>query len=139
VRKLISISLIIALLVTFLVPVAVGAQDNCDVCGPDMPCPMPTPEDCPTDTVGGALLWSLLGTSAIMGRAVGDTTEHLAGTLGCFVDELAVPAFGLMGALLEGIGGLLGGLGGMLGMEGIFDPLGDMLAGLADVIADFLP
>jgi len=24
-------------------------------------------------------------------------------------------------------------------MSGIFDPLGDMLAGLADVIADFLP
>jgi hypothetical protein len=141
VRKLISISLVIALLVTFLVPVVVGAQDEdyCDTCGPAAPCPMDTPEDCPTDTVGGALLWSLLGTSAIMGRAVGDTTEHLAGTLGCFVDELAVPAFGLAGALLEGIGGLLGGLGGMLGMEGIFDPLGDMLAGLADVIADFLP
>jgi hypothetical protein len=154
VRKLISISLIIALLVTFLVPVAVSAEEcdcgdlsqedcdeyceNCAECGPDMPCPMPTPP-CTTDTVGGALLWSLLGTSAIMGRAVGDTTEHLAGTLGCWVDDLAVPTFGLIGALLEGIGGLLGGLGGMLGMSDIFDPLGDMLAGLADVIADFMP
>jgi hypothetical protein len=143
VRKLISISLIIALLVTFLVPVAVGAADyqpstHCDECAPEEVCPMETP-DCTTDTVGGALLWSLLGTSAIMGRAVGDTTEHLAGTLGCWVDELAVPTFGLIGALLEGIGGLLGGLGGLIGMESIFDPLGDMLAGLADVIADFLP
>jgi hypothetical protein len=143
VRKLISISLIVALLVTFLVPVAVSAQDyqpsaHCEECGPEEVCPMPTPE-CTTDTVGGALLWSLLGTSAIMGRAVGDTTEHLAGTLGCWVDELAVPGFGLVGALLEGIGGLLGGLGEMLGMEGIMDPLADMLAGLADVIADFLP
>jgi len=144
VRKLISISLIIALLVTFLVPVAVGAQDDyvpsqyCEDCGPEEPCPMPTPP-CTTDTVGGALLWSLLGTSAIMGRAVGDTTEHLAGTLGCWVDELAVPTFGLIGALMEGIGGLVGGLGEMLGMEGIFGPIGDMLAGLADVIADFLP
>jgi len=146
VRKLISISLIIALLVTFLVPVAVSADDlddyraenDCEECGPDGVCAMPLPP-CTTETVGGALLWSLLGTSAIMGRAVGDTTEHLAGTLGCWVDELAVPTFGLIGALLEGIGGLLGGLGGMLGMEGIFDPLGDMLAGLADVIADFLP
>jgi len=144
VRKLISISLIIALLVTFLVPVAVGAQgdyvpsDYCEACGPEEPCPMPTPP-CTTDTVGGALLWSLLGTSAIMGRAVGDTTEHLAGTLGCWVDELAVPTFGLIGALMEGIGGLVGGLGEMLGMEGIFGPIGDMLAGLADVIADFLP
>jgi len=144
VRKLISISLVIALLVTFLVPVAVGAQDDyvpsdyCADCGPEEPCPMPTPP-CTTDTVGGALLWSLLGTSAIMGRAVGDTTEHLAGTLGCWVDELAVPTFGLIGALMEGIGGLVGGLGEMLGMEGIFGPIGDMLAGLADVIADFLP
>jgi len=155
VRKLISISVVIALLVTFLVPVAVSAQEQCDcgelggvecdeycdecaACGPDMPCPMPTPP-CTTDTVGGALMWSLLGTSAIMGRAVGDTTEHLAGTLGCWVDELAVPTFGLIGALMEGIGGLVGGLGEMLGMEGIFGPIGDMLAGLADVIADFLP
>ena len=142
-RKLISIGMIVALLVTILVPVAVGAADyqpseHCEDCPPAEVCPMPTPQ-CTTDTVGGALLWSLLGTSAIMGMAVGDTTEHLAGTLGCWVDELAVPTFGLIGALLEGIGGLLGGLGEMLGMEGIFDPLGDMLAGLADVIADFLP
>jgi len=140
VRKLISIGLIVALLVTFLVPVAVGAQeqDPCDVCGVDAPCPAEVPE-CQTDTVGGALLWSLLGTSFIMGRAVGDTTEHLAGTLGCWVDELAVPTFGVAGAILEGLGGLLGGLGEMLGMEGIFNPIGDMLAALADVIADFLP
>jgi len=96
VRKSISIGLVIALPVTFLVPVAVGAQDDevyndpyCEYCAPEEPCPMPTPE-CTTDIIGGALFWSLLGTSAIMGRAVGDTTEHLAGTLGCFVDELAV-------------------------------------------------
>ena len=143
-RKLISIGIVIALLVTFLVPVAVGAQDDyvpsqyCEDCGPQEVCPMPTPA-CTTDTVGGALLWTLLGTSAIMGRAVGDTTEHIAGTLGCWVDELAVPTFGVIGALMEGLGGLLGGLGEMLGMQSIFDPLGDMLAGLADVIADFLP
>jgi len=139
VRKLISIGLVIALLVTFLVPVAVGAQepDPCDVCGPGEPCPAETPE-CNTDTLGGALLWTLLGTSYIMGRAVGDTTEHIAGTLGCWVDELSTPAFGLMGALMEGLGGLLGGLGAMIGMSDILDPIGDMLTGIADVIADFL-
>lgn len=140
-RKLISIGIVIALLVTFLVPVAVGAQepiDECEVCGPGEPCPVPTPP-CTTDTVGGALLWTLLGTSYIMGRAVGDTTEHIAGTLGCYVDELAVPTFGVIGALMEGLGGLLGGLGEMIGMQGIMDPLADMLAALADVIADFLP
>ena len=142
-RKLISISIVIALLVTFLVPVVVGAaeyepDEYCEDCAPQGPCPVETP-DCTTDTLGGALLWTLLGTSFIMGRAVGDTTEHIAGTLGCWVDELAVPTFGVIGALMEGIGGLLGGLGGLLGMESIFDPLGDMLAGLADVIADFMP
>jgi hypothetical protein len=140
VRKLISIGIVIALLVTFLVPVAVGAQepDPCDVCGVDDPCPAEVPE-CQTETLGGALIWTLLGTSFIMGRAVGDTTEHIAGTLGCWSDELAVPMFGVIGALMEGIGGLLDGLGEMLAMEGIFGPLADMLTALADVIADFLP
>ncbi len=138
-RKLISIGLIIALLVTFLVPVAVGAQQDCETCGVDAPCPAPVPTDCGTRTVGGALLWSLLGTTFIMGRAVGDVTEHLAGTLGCWVDQLAVPTFGVVGAITEGLGGLLGGLGGMLGMEDIFDPIASMLQALADVIADFLP
>jgi hypothetical protein len=74
-----------------------------------------------------------------MGRAVGDVTEHLAGTLGCYVDELAVPVFGLLSALAEGLGGLLQGLGGLLGMENIFDPLGQMLIDLAGVVADLLP
>lgn len=138
VRKLISIGLVIALLVTFLVPVAVGAQRDCDECGPEDPCPAGTP-DCNTDTIGGALLWSLLGTTFIMGRAIGDTTEHLAGTLGCWVDELAAPTFGLLGAITDGLGGLLGGLGELIGMESIFGPIGDMLAAVADVIADFLP
>jgi hypothetical protein len=74
-----------------------------------------------------------------MGRAVGDVTEHLAGTLGCYVDELAVPVFGLIAALAEGLGGLLGGLGGLIGMESIFDPIGQMLTDLAGVLADLLP
>ncbi len=136
-RKLISIGIVLALLVTFVVPVAVGAQD-CDTCGVDGPCPAPVPTDCGTNTVGGALLWTMLGTSYIMGRAVGDVTEHMAGTLGCFVDELAPPTFGVMGALMDGIGGLVGGLGGMLGMEDILDPIAGMLESLADVLADLL-
>jgi len=139
VRKLISIGLVIALLVTFLVPVAVGAQRDCDECGPGEPCPADVPEDCGTDTIGGALLWSLLGTTFIMGRAIGDTTEHLAGTLGCYVDELAAPTFGVLGAILDGLGGLLAGLGDMIGMTGILGPIGDMLEAIAGVIADFLP
>ena len=137
-RKLISIGIVLALLVTFLVPVAVGAQDpNCEECGVPGPCPAEVPP-CQTDTVGGALLWTILGTSYIMGRAVGDTTEHMAGTLGCYVDDLAAPTFGVMGALMEGIGGLVGGLGGMIGMENIFDPIANMLQNLADVVEDML-
>jgi hypothetical protein len=140
VRKLISIGLIIALLVTFLVPVAVGAQGvDCDVCGPGEPCPADVPDDCGTETIGGALLWSLLGTTFIMGRAIGDTTEHLAGTLGGYVDELAPPTFGVLGAVLDGLGGLLAGLGDMIGMSGLLGPIGDMLEAIAGVIQDFLP
>jgi hypothetical protein len=137
VRKLISIGLILALLVTFLVPVAVGADQNCTECGVDGPCPAPIPP-CTTDTAGGAILWTLLGTSYIMGRAVGDTTEHIAGTLGCYVDELARPVGGVLYALMNGLGGLLGGLGEMIGMQDIFDPLAGMLTGIADAMEEFL-
>ncbi len=73
-----------------------------------------------------------------MGRAVGDVTEHMAGTLGCYVDELAPPTFGVMGALMEGIGGLVGGLGAMIGMEDLLDPIAGMLESIADVLADLL-
>jgi hypothetical protein len=139
VRKLISIGLILALLVTFVVPVAVAAQGNCTECGVAGPCPAQPPETCPTDSAGGAVLWSLLATTYIMGRAVGDVTETLAGTLGCYVDELAVPAFGLVAALANGLGGLLSGLGTLLNMSNIFDPIGKMLTDLAGVIQDLLP
>jgi hypothetical protein len=140
VRKLISIGLILALLVTFLVPGVVGAAENCTECGVDQPCPAPVP-DCAagTRTMGGAVLWTLLGTTYIMGRAVGDVTEHIAGTLGCYVDELAVPVFGLIAAIAEGLGGLLKGLGSLLNMSDIFDPLGNMLTDLAGVLTDLLP
>jgi hypothetical protein len=137
VRKLISIGLILALLVTFLVPVAVGAAQNCTECGVDAPCPADVPP-CTTDTAGGAILWTLLGTSYIMGRAVGDTTEHIAGTLGCYVDELAKPVGGVVYSLMNGLGGLLEGLGTMIGMEDIFGPLADMLTGIADAMKAFI-
>ena len=145
-RKLISIGLILALLVTFLVPVAVGAQgvpdeeaywEGCEECGPEAPCPVPIPP-CQTDSAGGAILWTLLGTSYIMGRAVGDTTEHIAASLGCYVDELARPVGGVLYALMNGLGGLLEGLGDMIGMGDIFGPIADMLTGLADVMEEFL-
>ena len=138
-RKLISIGLILALLVTFVVPAVVAAAGNCTECGPDAPCPAQPPTSCPADSAGGAVLWALLSTTYLMGRAVGDVTETLAGTLGCYVDELAVPLFGVIAALATGLGGLLSGLGGLIGMSDIFDPIGAMLTDLASVITDLLP
>jgi hypothetical protein len=137
VKKLISIGIVLALLVTFLVPVAVGAQDNCATCGPGEPCSMQIPP-CKTDTVGGALLWTLLGTTAIMGKAVGDTTSHIAGTLGCYVDKLAAPTFGLMGVVATGLGGLLDGLGTMIGMTSIIGPIATMLKSISTEIQKFI-
>jgi len=111
---------------------------ECAVCGPGEPCPVDVPPDCGTDTIGGSLLWSILGTTYIMGRAIGDVTEHIAGTLGCWVDELAVPTFGVIGAITEGLGGLLSGVGELVGISGIFDPLGEMLSAIGKVIEDVL-
>jgi len=109
-----------------------------DECCPEPPCAVTTPE-CQTETLGGGLLWSVLGTAYIMGEAVGDVTEHIAGTLGCWVDELSTPTFGLIGVFTEGLGGLISGVGDMIGMSDIFDPLGDMLSSIGDVIGDLLP
>jgi len=110
---------------------------ECAECGVEQPCPAEIPE-CPTETAGGSLIWSILGTSYIMGRAVGDVTEHMAGTLGCWVDELAVPTFGVIGVLTEGLGGLISGAGEIVGMSDIFDPLGEMLSAIGNVIKDAL-
>jgi hypothetical protein len=147
VKKLISIGIVLALLVTFLMPVAVGAQcpgtvgatsEYCANCGVQGPCPAPVPTNCGTDTVGGGLLWALLGTTYIMGRAVGDVTEHLAGTLGCYVDELATPTFGVIGAITTGIAGLLNGLGTLIGYTDILGPIATMLTDIADQIKAFV-
>lgn len=111
---------------------------GCEVCGPESPCAVTTPE-CQTDTLGGGVLWSILGTVYIMGKGIGDVTEHIAGTLGCFVDELAVPTFSVIGVLAEGLGGLISGVGELVGMSDIFNPLGEMLSGLGSIIKDALP
>jgi hypothetical protein len=91
-----------------------------------------------TKSAGGAVLWSLLATTYIMGRAVGDVTETLAGTLGCYVDTLAKPLGGAIAAVFTGLGGLLKGLGTLIGMEDILDPIGDMLMEIEDLIKEFM-
>lgn len=73
-----------------------------------------------------------------MGRAVGDVTETLAGTLGCYVDELAPTVFGVIAALATGLGGLVSGLGSLIGMSNILDPIGKMLTDLASTITSLL-
>jgi hypothetical protein len=141
VRKLISIGIILALLVTFVVPVVVAAGTGCTTnttCAPASPNPAQPPTCCPTDSAGGAVLWSLLSTTYIMGRAVGDVTETLAGTLGCYVDELAPTVFGVIAALATGLGGLVSGLGSLIGMSNILDPIGKMLTDLASTITSLL-
>ncbi len=111
---------------------------GCAECGPESPCAVPIPE-CQTESAGGGLLWSLLSTAYIMGKAVGDVTQTLAGTLGCWVDELAVPTFGAIGVLTEGLGGLISGVGDLLNMGYIFDPIGEMLSAIGNVITNVLP
>jgi len=106
-RKLISIGVVLALLVTFMVPVALGAQDECE-----NPCDY-TPPDCgplpekTTKTLAGAAVWTYLGVQDIMGRAVCATTGQMACNLGGWSDELGVIAVDVGGAMLDGIAGLV--------------------------------
>jgi hypothetical protein len=111
---------------------------GCEECGPESPCAVSIPE-CQTKSPGGGLLWSILGSTYIMGKAVGDVTEQLAGTLGCFIDDLAVPTFGAIGAITTGLGGMISGVGDLLNMGAIFDPIGDMLLAIGNAIEDALP
>ena len=106
-RKLISIGVVLALLVTFMVPVVVGAQDECE-----NPCDYTPPEGGPlpaktTKTLAGAAVWTYLGVQDIMGRAVCATTGQMACNLGGWSDELGVIAVDVGGAMLDGIAGLV--------------------------------
>ena len=106
-RKLISIGVVLALLVTFMVPVALGAQDECE-----NPCDY-TPPDCgplpekTTKTLAGAAVWTYLGVQDIMGRAVCATTGQMACNLGGWSDELGVIAVDVSGAVLDGLADLV--------------------------------
>ena len=133
-RKLISIGLILALLVTFMVPVVVGAQDDecCDYTPPEGgPLPAKT-----TKTLAGAAVWTYLGVQDIMGRAVCATTGQMASNLGGWSDELGVIAVDVSASVLDGLAGLI---------EAAIDQflpdyadlgtsIGDMLRGIAEAI-----
>jgi len=132
VRKLITIGVVFALLVTFMVPVFAGADDRCDY----------TPPDCPelpaktTRSLAGAAVWTALAATDIMGTAVAQTTGMLACNLGGWSDELGIIAAEGMGVLLIGVGDLLPELGDMIGMRELFESIGNLIAELGRVIAE---
>jgi hypothetical protein len=133
VRKLLSIGIILALLVTFIVPVAVAAQDDCCEWTPPASVPMP---DRTTKTLAGASMWTLLGVTDIMGKAVCATTGQLAANLGGWSDELGVIGVDVTVAALDGIGPLLEYvMGEFLGMADLGASIADLISGIADALA----
>ena len=133
-RKLLSIGIVLALLVTFVVPVVVAAQDEC--CGWTPPEAAPLP-DRNTKTLAGGVMWTLLGTSDIMGKAVCATTSMMAGNLGGWSDELGVIGVEITAAALEGIAGLLeSAIGQFLpDFEDLGKSVGDLLRLISEVLA----
>jgi len=105
VRKLLSIGIVLALLVTFVVPVVVAAQDD-ECCGYTPPEAAPLPDRI-TKTMAGSVMWTLLGVSDIMGQAVCATTSQMAANMGGWSDELGVIGVDITVAALDGIAGLL--------------------------------
>ena len=106
-RKLLSIGIVLALLVTFVVPGVVGAQDECE-----NPCDYEPPEcgplpDRTTKTLAGAAVWTMLSASDIMGRAVCATTGQMVCNLGGWSDELGVVVVDISAVALDGLAGLL--------------------------------
>ena len=132
-RKLLSIGIILALLVTFIVPVAVAAQDDCCEWTPPTAAPMP---DRTTKTLAGATMWTLLGVSDVMGKAVCATTGLMAANLGGWSDELGVIGVDVTVAALKGIGGLLDAAIGQFLPD--FADLGAGVVDLLNSIADAL-
>ena len=132
-RKLLSIGIILALLVTFIVPVVVAAQDEC--CGYTPPEGGPLPKKI-TKTLAGAAVWTMLGVSDIMGQAVCAVTGQMAGNLGGWSDELGVVAVDVSGATLNGLADLIEAAIKQFvpTMEGLGLSIGDLLRAIADAL-----
>jgi len=135
VRKIISIGVVLALLVTFMVPVIVAAQDECE-----NPCDYTPPECGPlpaktTKTLAGAAIWTMLGVSDIMGKAVCATTGQMACNLGGWSDELGIVAVDVTGAALDGLAGILEMvMDEFLDMAELGESIGDLLRGISEAI-----
>lgn len=134
-RKLLSIGIVLALLVTFIVPVAVAAQtweEEC--CGWTPPECAPLP-DRTTKTLAGAAVWTMLGVADVMGNAVCSTTGLMACNLGGWSDELGVVAVDVSSVALAGLAGLLETvMADFLGMAELGEALGDLLRGIAGAL-----
>ncbi len=132
-RKLISIGVVLALLVTFMVPVVVGAQDDecCDYEPPECgPLPPKT-----TKTLAGAAVWTYLGVQDIMGRAVCATTGQMACNLGGWSDELGVIAVDVSSATLDGLAGIVEYvMDAFLDMADLGTSIGDLLRNIAEAL-----
>jgi hypothetical protein len=135
VRKLLSIGIVLALLVTFVVPVVVAAQDD-ECCGYTPPEAVPLPDRI-TKTMAGSVMWTLLGVSDIMGQAVCATTGQMAANMGGWSDELGVIGVEITAAALDGIAGLLEAVIGQFlpDFEDLGASVGDLLRLIADVLA----
>lgn len=136
-RKLFSIGIVLALLVTFIVPVAVAAQDECE-----NPCEWTPPECAPmpdrtTKTLAGAVVWTMLGTADVMGKAVCATTGQMACNLGGWSDELGVVGVDVSVAALHGVADLLGAAIGQFlpDFADLADGIADLINGIADALA----
>jgi len=133
VRKLISIGVVLALLVTFMVPVVVGAQDECCDYTPQECGPLPEKT---TRTLAGAAVWTYLGIQDIMGRAVCATTGNMACNLGGWSDELGVIAVDVAQVGLDGLAGLVEAVIEQFlpDFADLGTSVGDLLRGIADAI-----
>lgn len=132
-KKLLSIGVVLALLVTFMVPVAAGAQDDrCSYTPPDCP-ELP---DKTTRSLAGAAVWTALSATDIMGTAVAQTTGMLACNLGGWSDELGIIAAEGLGVVLIELGPLFDALGDMIGMPDLLAPIASILVRLGEVLQE---
>jgi hypothetical protein len=134
VRKLISIGVVLALLVTFMVPAVVGAQECENPCDYDPPECGPLPAKT-TKTLAGAAVWTYLGVQDIMGRAVCATTGQMACNLGGWSDELGVIAVDVSAATLDGLAGIVEYvMEAFLDMADLGTSIGDLLRSIGEAI-----
>jgi len=135
VRKLLSIGIVLALLVTFVVPVVVAAQDD-ECCGYTPPDAVPLPDRI-TKTMAGSVMWTLLGTMDIMGKAVCATTGQMVANMGGWSDELGVIGVEITATALDGIAGLVEYVfsDALLNMPDLGTSIADLLKGIAEVLA----